>query len=177
MIKMKLKQWASIAEIVGALAVVISLVYVGIQVNDSAGAARSAAANDANVALQAWYIQVGADSPTSKLLYRGLLSKQALPDEEEFQYLMMLHGFFLGVQNVFLLAEEGTIDEELRNSLTSTIRNINQLPGMKRYWRQRRSYLHEGFADWVERVSAQDPEITMDLYKTADGESNEETPE
>jgi hypothetical protein len=76
--KMKLKQWASFAEIIGALAVVISLVYVGIQVNDSAGAVRSAAANDANVALQAWYLQVGADRETSSIIYRGLMSEQAL---------------------------------------------------------------------------------------------------
>ena len=35
---MKLESWASIAQIVGAVAVVISLVYVDIQVNDGAGA-------------------------------------------------------------------------------------------------------------------------------------------
>jgi hypothetical protein len=76
--KIKLKHWASFAEIIGALAVVISLVYVGIQVNDSASAVRSAAANDANVALQAFYLQIGADRETSSIMYRGLMSEQAL---------------------------------------------------------------------------------------------------
>lgn len=96
MTKMKLKNCASVAEIVGAVAVVVSLVYVGIQVNDSAGAARSAAANDVNVALQEWYIQVGSDQQTSALLYRGLVSEQALPDEEEFQFLMMTPWILFG---------------------------------------------------------------------------------
>jgi len=59
--KIKLSDFASIAEIIGAFAVVISLVYVGVQVNDSAGAVRSAAANDANVAVQNWYMQIGSD--------------------------------------------------------------------------------------------------------------------
>ncbi len=36
--KLKLSQYASIAEIVGAFAVVLSLIYVGVQVNDSASA-------------------------------------------------------------------------------------------------------------------------------------------
>ena len=40
--KTKLSELASIAEIIGAFAVVISLIYVGVQVNDSAGAVRSA---------------------------------------------------------------------------------------------------------------------------------------
>lgn len=33
--KLKLSDWASIAEVVGAIAIVISLIYVGVQVNDS----------------------------------------------------------------------------------------------------------------------------------------------
>lgn len=171
--KMKLEEWASIAEIVGALAVVVSLIYVGIQVNDGAGAARSAAANDANVALQEWYMQTGSDQHTSALLYRGLVSEQALPDDEEFQYLMMTHGFFLGVQNSYLLAQEGTIDEELLNSLKNAIFGIQNLPGMTRYWRQRKSYLHAGFVKWVEEITAQGSDVTMDLYDLSKDQDSE----
>ena len=43
---------ANIADVVAAVAVVVSLVYVGIQVNDSTRAVRFAAANDANVAMR-----------------------------------------------------------------------------------------------------------------------------
>jgi hypothetical protein len=157
------------------VAVVVSLVYVGIQVNDSAGAARSAAANDVNVALQERYIQVGSDQQTSALLYRGLVSEQALPDEEEFQFLMMTHGFFLRMQNSYLLAQEGTIDEELLNSLWNALGGIQNLPGMGRYWRQRKSYLHAGFTEWVEQLSTQDPEITMDLYDLSNDEDSGES--
>ncbi len=65
--KFKLSDLAIIAEIIGGFAVVISLIYVGVQVNDSAGAVRSASANDANVALQNWYLQIGSDQQTSEL--------------------------------------------------------------------------------------------------------------
>ena len=40
--KYKLSELASIAEIIGAFAVVVSLIYVGVQVNDSASAVRAA---------------------------------------------------------------------------------------------------------------------------------------
>lgn len=175
--KIKLKQWASFAEIIGALAVVISLVYVGVQVNDNAGAVRSASANDANVALQAFYLQIGEDPETSSTFYRGLTSEQSLTKDEEYQFLMLTHGAFLGFQNMYLLAEEGTIDEELLDTIRTTIDSIDRLPGLKRYWRQRRSYLHAGFADWVDRESVQGAETTMDIYKTTDGEPTEKTPD
>ena len=93
--KFKLSDLANIAEIIGAFAVVISLIYVGVQVNDSAGAVRSASANDANVAVQNWYLQIGSDQQSSELFYEALTSEEALSNQEEFQFLIMFHGIFL----------------------------------------------------------------------------------
>ena len=163
--KRKLSELANIAEIIGAFAVVISLIYVGIQVNDSAGAVRAASANDANVAMQSWYLQIGSSQQTSELVYRALISEDALSNEEEFQFLMMMHAVFLGFQNNYLLAEEGTIDPELRESLTIAISGVRNLPGMQRYWRQRKSYLHSGFAAWAEQVFSRDSDIPVDIYR------------
>ena len=162
---MKLKQWASFAEIIGAFAVVISLIYVGVQVNDSAGAVRSAAANDANVALQNWYIEIGTDQQSSELFYEALTSEEALSNKEEFQFIMIGHGGYLGCQNSDLLAEEGTIDTKLRDALTVAILGVKDTPGMRRYWRQRKRYLHSDFADYVEELLTQDTNPSMDIYR------------
>ena len=143
----------------------ISLAYVGIQVNDSASAVRSAAANDANVAVQNWYLQVGSDQQTSELFYTALTSKDALSNEEEFQFLMMFHGIFLALQNSYLLAEEGTIDVELREALTAVILGVKDTPGMRRYWLQRKSYLHSEFADYVDELLLQELNPSMDIYR------------
>ncbi len=163
--KFKLSDLASIAEIIGAFAVVISLIYVGVQVNDSAGAVRSASANDANVAVQNWYLQIGSNQQTSELFYEALISEEALSNQEEFQFLMMFHGIFLALQNSFLLAEEGTIDVELREGLTSVILGVKDLPRFRRYWRQRKSLLHSGFVDYVEQLLKQEAEVTVDIYR------------
>ncbi len=163
--KFKLSEFASIAEIIGAFAVVISLIYVGVQVNDSAGAVRSAAANDANVALQNWYLQIGSDRQTSELFYEALTSEEALSDQEEFQFLMMFHGVFLAFQNSYLLAEEGTIDAELREAITAAVLGVKDTPGMRRYWRQRKSYLHSAFANYVDQLLEQETNPSMDIYR------------
>jgi hypothetical protein len=172
--KLKLSEFASIAEIIGAFAVVISLIYVGIQVNDSTVAVRSASANDANVALQSWYLQIGSDQQTSELFYEALVSEEALSNQEEFQFLMMLHGAFLAFQNSYLLAEEGAIDFELREAVTAAILGIKSLPGMRRYWRQRRSYLHSGFAEYVDQLLTQDVGVSVDIYRTSEVEPEHE---
>ena len=172
--KSKLSDLASIAEIIGAFAVVISLIYVGVQVNDSAGAVRSASANDANVAVQNWYLQIGSDQQTSDLFYEALMSEEALSNKEEFQFLMMFHGVFLAFQNSYLLAEEGTIDVELREALTRAILGVKDTPGMRRYWRQRKSFLHSAFADYVDQLLKQETNPSMDIYRISEGEPEHE---
>ena len=170
-IKTKLSDIASIAEIVGAIAVVLSLIYVGIQVNENSSAVRSASANDANTAMQNWYLEVGSNQQTSELFYRALMSDVALPNEEEFQFLMMMHGVFLGFQNSYLLAQEGTIDSDLQESLSMSISGVRSLPGMHRFWRQRKAYLHAGFAEWVEEIFAREIEPTVDIYRLPEEEN------
>lgn len=172
--KLKLSELANFAEIIGAFAVVISLVYVGIQVNDSASAVRAASANDANVALQNWYLQIGSDQQTSELFYAALTSEEALSNQEEFQFLMMMHGAFLAFQNSYFLAEEGTIDTDLRDSITAAILGIKNLPGMARYWRQRRSYLHSGFAEYVDQLLDQESGVSVDIYRRPETEQKPE---
>ncbi len=162
----RLSNMAHLAEIIGAFAVVVSLIYVGLQVNDSVSASRSASVNAANVALQTWYLEVGTDEQTSSLFYRGLMSDQALPAEEEFQFLMTFHGVFLAFQNSYWLAEEGTLDRELLEALTAAILGVKDTPGMRRYWRQRKSYLNASFGTYVDQLLERATNTSMDIYRT-----------
>ena len=164
-VRSRLSDIAHLAEIVGALAVVVSLVYVGIQVNDSVGASRSASVNDANVALQSWYQELGTNQQASALFYRGLMSGEALPATEEFQFLMTFHAVFLAFQNSYWLTEEGTLDPELLESLTAAILGVKDTPGMSRYWRQRKSYLNASFSEYVERLLDRETNPSMDIYR------------
>jgi len=171
---MTLLEWGAIGELIGGIAIIGSLIYVGIQVSDSAGAVRSASANDASVAMQNWYMQIGSDQQTSELFYEALMSEQALSNQEEFQFLMMFHAVFLAVQNSYLLAKEGTINVELREALSSVILGIKDTPGMIRYWRQRKGYLHPEFADYVDQLLKQETDVSVDIYRTSEAEPEHE---
>ncbi len=163
--KLKLSQYASIAEIIGAFAVVLSLIYVGVQVNDSASAVRAASTNDANAAVQNWYLQIGTDAQTSQVFYDGLTKEGPLPTHDEFQFLMIFHGAFLGFQNSYLIAVEGTIDDELVEALTGAIVLVKDLPGTRRYWRQRKTTFHADFVNYVDGLLDQDSSSAMDMYR------------
>lgn len=172
--RLKLSQWASVAEIIGAAAVIISLVYVGYQVNDNTSAIRSAAANDASVSMQSWYLEVGSNREASDLWFNAMTSPEPLATHDEFQFMMLMHAVLLGMQNSYLLSEEGTIDAEFREGITTALVAVKDLPGMARYWRQRRDFFHSGFAEYVDDLLAREAIETLDMYKRPDLPADEQ---
>jgi hypothetical protein len=160
----KLSNLASLAEIIGAFAVVVSLIYVGIQVNDSNRAIRSAAVNDANVSVQSWYLEIGA-SDYALQFYDSLMNDEIETPNLEFRFMMSFHGVFLGFQNSYLMVEEGTLDPELVEGLTAAIVAVKETAGFKRYWRQRSQMLHPRFVEYVDRLLAQDVDTPMEIYR------------
>ena len=165
---MNLQDWASIAEIVGGIAVIVSLIYVGLQVHDSTSAIRSAAASDATTAMQSWYLEMGRNRQASDIWFDAMHSPEPLPAHDEFQFLMSMHTAILGMQNSYLLTKEGTLDSEFREAVTTAIVAVKDLPGMERYWKQRRGFLHTGFAEHVDGLLARESIETLDIYKAVD---------
>ena len=165
---MTMLEWGALGELIGGLAIIVSLIYVGIQVKDSAGATRSAAANDASVSMQSWYLEMGSNREASDLWFNAMTSPEPLPTHEEFQFMMMMHAVLLGMQNSYLLSQEGTIDAEFREATTTAVVAVKDLPGLERYWRQRRGFFHSGFAEYMDGLLAREAIETLDMYKRPD---------
>jgi hypothetical protein len=162
---MSLEQLGVIANIVGAIAIVITLVYLAIQIKDNARSSRSAAVTDATTAMQAFYQELGSNPETCKLFLTAVTNPDELSQQEQFQYVMLMHSCFLGFQRSFILAREGTLDVALRDSIGTAIHAINRSPGMHLYWRQRKAYFQPEFVEWVEGLLAREPLGDMDAYR------------
>ncbi len=162
---MSLEQLGLIAEIVGAIAIIVTLVYLAIQIKDSARSSRSAAVTDATTAMQAFYQELGSNPATSRLFLEALTNPDALSEQDQFQYVMLMHSCFLGFQRSFFLAREGTLDVALRDSIGTAMHAVNHMPGMHLYWRQRKGYFQPEFVEWVEGLLARKPLRDMDAYR------------
>ena len=59
--KHTLQEWANLAGIIGNFAIIVSLVFVGLQISDTTREMRASTAYNATVALQTWYNKVGTN--------------------------------------------------------------------------------------------------------------------
>lgn len=170
--KLNLTDWASIAEVVGAIAIVISLIYVGVQVNDSTRAVRSATANATSTAISSWYSDIGTSLQASEVFMKGIANPESLTPVETAQFIYLTHGLFFQYQGAYYLAEEGTLDTELQQSLVNTLLGVREQPGFLMYWEQRGSLFQPGFKAFVDDVIANGNTNTAleRLYREADSE-------
>ena len=162
---MSLEQLGLIANIVGAIAIVITLVYLAIQIKDNARSSPSAAVTDATTAMQAFYQELGSNPATSKLFLEAVTNPDGLSQQDQFQFVMLMHSCFLGFQRSFFLAREGTLDVALRDSIGTAMHAVSRSPGMHLYWRQRKAYFQPEFVEWVEGLLAREPLSDMDAYQ------------
>jgi hypothetical protein len=170
--KLRLSDVAVIADVIGALAIVISLIYVGIQVNDSTRAVRSATANDMSAAISSWYAEIGSNSQATRVFLNGVANPESLSREETAQFIYMMHGLQLEYQAAFYLAQEQTLDVELQEALTNTIAGVRAQPGFKMYWAQRRESFEPDFRTYVDELLTKGVTNTNleRLYRTDDPE-------
>lgn len=167
---MKLKKYVQTAEIISALAIILSLIFVGVQLNGSTRATRSATASATISTFSAWYVEIGNSQQSSALVWTGLVAPEELTREEWFQFVMNLHGLMLNFQNSYYLANEGTLDEEVQQSLTEVIFGIKDQPGFLRYWNQRRSIFFEEFQGHVDMIIASKGEASKGLFTDPDSD-------
>lgn len=147
-----LENIALIIEIIGGIAIVISLIFVGLQFKENAKATRSATALATVSEMASWYSNIGNSEQGSYIYWNFLKNPDSLKPEEKFQAIMNIHGAMITFQNSYYLVKEGTLDHEIQQSLLEIINGIKKSPGFIVFWKARKSIFLKGFQEYVEDI-------------------------
>ena len=149
---MKLSEAANWAEIVSAIGLVISLIYVGIQVTDNTSAMRSETASNASTEFIDWYTHMSGDPELMDVWLRGVTEPDSLDEQESLRFVFLLHIIMLQFQNNYYLVEEGTLDEKMLLAINNTLSTIRGTPGFAMYWSLRRDLFNPEYQAFVEQL-------------------------
>lgn len=163
--KYKLKKIALITEIIGGIAIVISLLFVGLQFKENAKATKSATALAAVSELTSWYRDTGNSKQGSNVFWNYMSSPDSLQPEERFQAIMSIHSAMLAFQNSYYLVKEGTLDAEVHESLIEIINGIKKSPGFIEFWKIRKSIFRKDFQEYVDEIIRSDKINSKGLYE------------
>jgi len=144
---------AAVAEAVGAVAVVASLLYLAVQVRQNTRQSRLGA-QQAMVAELGMALQAQAqDREFASLLARGLQSLSSLDPIERVRFLSHIGHLLRLYEAVFFYHHEGTLDNRIWKGFEAAIADVMSYPGMQAAVAVRRHHLSDAFGSYLSALA------------------------
>jgi hypothetical protein len=149
-----LEELAQLATVVSAVAVVISLVYVGSELSRNTAAVRGAATQAVFNASSNTLLSVAADSSLARIRQVGDQDPSLLNDADAYRYRAFTRQNWLSLQNAYLQNQLDLVDPRLWAVYARIICGVWSQPGIKQTWPTYRPLLDEEFVSLVEACGA-----------------------
>lgn len=158
----------AIGEVLGAIAVVATLLYVARQLDEQNRALTTSVRDSAFQQLQEWNYHVVADAQLSHLFQRGAATDDwsEFSPEERSRLIHVFYSFFKTFENIYLHTAEGSAPPEIWDRNCQVFLAYAAQPGCRRYWKERRATLDERFFRVLEQI--REPELKTGLQMVAD---------
>jgi hypothetical protein len=143
---------SAIGQIVGAIAVVISLIYVATEVRNSARATQLASRRSISEIFALWSRQLAEHSDLRELYYRGLHDFESLEGADLVGFATLMHPLFRLYEEAYYAHLEGDVDPRLWRGWEAAMRDINGYLGVQAYWRSRSHWFNEEFVKFINQL-------------------------
>ena len=129
----------AVGEIVGALAVVISLLYLAIQVRSGSRVLRIQMQDYAYHGFQEWNYRVAADPELPLVFQKGGADFESLDERKKARFLHIMFSFYKMFENTYLHYLEGSVGEEAWKYNRLFLSLYVWQPGCRNYWENRKA--------------------------------------
>jgi len=129
---------SAVSEIVGAVAVVISLIYVAAQIRQNTKMMRAAAKQSLTEASQNLiYTAIDKSDEWVKLT----TGDDPASPEEDARMSLLVRAMLRGFESQCYQYESGLLEDDEWRALQAAIKDLCSLPGMNRYWQQLKPHM------------------------------------
>ncbi|NQV70880.1 MAG: hypothetical protein HQ498_12715 [Pseudohongiella sp.] len=130
--KEKLQEYALLAEIVSAIAIVISLVFVGLQIQLSNTMVRTDSLRDSTQIWVAAYTQAFGTEESTAFFRKAASNYDDLNNDERGRFFTIMSGFVSSYDNIYNQYESGALREDVFVSIALLYYGIVGMPGARR---------------------------------------------
>jgi len=147
---MTIQELGSIGEFVGAIATVVTLVYLAIQIRSNTSAVRATSAQSVHEAFATWYGMLASDPKLAQLVTEGLRDYSSLTEIDRGRFVCTYMAFLSYSQDAFIKWHEGSLAPELWKGWELVMMNLLGSPGGKQFWDERGYLFGDNFRDHID---------------------------
>ncbi len=124
----------STSELIGAVATIVALVYLSLQIRHNTRSTRAHSYQAAMTSIADWTRTAGSDPALAMLFHRGVRNAETLSEEERVQFGFLLLSLARNFENLYFQYRNGTLDEAHWHPWASRIERTFASPGTRRWW-------------------------------------------
>ena len=151
---MSLQDLGNVGELLGAVAVLISFIYLARQIRQNSRAARAATEQSIS---RAWTSALSVPAQSSEnavVFYRGLRSPEDLSEGELMHFSLMLQLLFNQYEQAYLSYLEGSFSQRRWDRIDRAIGLYTTRPGFEYWWQRVGHLLTAEFREYLQRRTA-----------------------
>ena len=155
----------AIAELLGAVGVIASLVYLAGQIRQSreqmeqnTRAMRASAYQEFTGQLHSTMMSAGENPQREHAVMKGWADFSGLSEEDAFRFTLWMTGVVHAFENAHYQYRMGMLDEDRWQKHYADVRSIFQFPGVAQWWRAGPPNVSPEFVALVEEILAEEPD-------------------
>ena len=142
------------SQILSAIALVASLVYLGVQTKNNTLAVRQSAQQAMVADSGTLTAMLAVDAAVAALWVKGSSSYKSLTAEEKVRYGSVLHAISRNAEQNYAAYRAGNLDVEIWQGLHCSIQDICTSPGVQEWWKHRSHWYGQSFRELLNGVYA-----------------------
>ena len=139
----------AIGEILGAVAVVITLLYLSKQIRQNTRSVQVAALRDTTSQWHQWSALLATSPELAEVVARGNRSLAELSEAETLRYGAFVQMFFDNAQSELELVRTHRVGDDIR-ALESIVRRRMRIDGFAQWWEENTEDYDADFVAWIE---------------------------
>ncbi len=148
---MTIQELGSLGELVAAIATIITLAYLALQIRQNTITSRASTVQE-TARFSAGLAQSLFEDPELALLFdRGRQDLTQLSDAERSRFSYIMIAFLRLAQNVHYQFEQGMMDEDVWSGYRERVLQWVAEPGARQWWSENRASYSQTFAAFVDR--------------------------
>jgi hypothetical protein len=149
---MSLEQASFLAQIISALAIIASLIFVGVQLRQTASAMRNSS-SQAHSSIYSEIISTIIDNGEFASIWRrGLKEPASLSEDEWVRFIACASAQFRFFESSRVQWRRRQLDDEHWQNIEAQVNSFAAQPGIKAWWQLRRNWHSASFRNWFEAL-------------------------
>lgn len=140
----------AVGEIVGAITVFLTLVYLAIQIRQNTKAVQASAIDSANSQVSNVREKIFSDPEVANMYRRGNEDPTSLNEDDAIRYRLLVHNVLLAISNVIIQASVTGLSESTWQVQLPIITRVVTTPGGRWFWNAYRHEFEESFRQMID---------------------------